>query len=207
MFGPYVRECAAFDGKRVRPCEPEDKQLRPRAVEKRSTSVSVRTFAVTLAVLLWVSSASAQSDFSGLATKPGDYIHITDPSGVEVSGRVSRVSPLALAIDKYEFKPQPGLKIERPGDSLWNGALIGLAVGGGLAAMVAGLADCMAVECTKGAALLGPVVVYGALGAFIDWRHTGRTVIYEGLAVAQPSVRIAPEVTPHRKALSVSLSF
>jgi hypothetical protein len=169
--------------------------------------MSAKTFAVTLAVLLWASFASAQSDFSGLAATPGDYIHVTDPSGVEVSGRVSRVSPLLLAIDQYEFKPQPGLEIARPGDSLWNGALIGLAVGAGLAAMVAGVGDCVAVECTKGPSLLAPVAVYGAIGAFIDWRHKGRTVIYEGVAVAHPSVRIAPEITLHRKALSVSLSF
>jgi hypothetical protein len=169
--------------------------------------MSARTFAATLAVLLWASSASAQSDFSGLAAKPGDYIHVTDPSGIEVSGRVSSVSPLALAIGKYEFKPQPELKIERSGDSLWNGALIGMAVGA-VTGLLGGGEGCVGRDpCHLGAIVAGSIAFYGAAGAFIDWRHKGRTVIYKGARVAEPSVRIAPEVTPHRKTLGVSLSF
>jgi hypothetical protein len=166
----------------------------------------MRRFHAALIVALLPAPVFAQSDFSGLKVAPGDVIYVTNSAGTVVSGPLTTISPSALTIDSHEFKPAPGLKIERRGDSLKNGTLIGLAVGAGLAAMVASLGDCVAVECTKGASLLAPVAVYGAIGAFIDWRRKGRTLIYDG-GVAQPSVRIAPEVTPTRKALSVTVSF
>jgi hypothetical protein len=161
--------------------------------------------AVVLAALLCAGPARAQSDFSGLNLRPGEVIFVTDSTGTSVSGPVSMISPSALRIGGYEFKPAPGLKIERRGDSLRNGTLIGLAVGVGIAAAVGGQ-GCTANECPKGAWLVAPVAGYGALGAFIDWRHEGRTVIYRA-PQGGAALRVLPTITPDAKAIRFSLSF
>jgi len=170
----------------------------------------MRSFSVVaiLGGILWASPARAQPDFRGLKAKPGDFVYVTESSGVVVGGPLSTISPSALSIDGHEFKPAPGLKIERLGDSLRNGTLIGLAVGAGLAAAV-GRQGCRTSEdCSPiGVIVAGSVAFYGAIGAFVDWRIKGRTVIYESALVATPSVRITPEVTQARKALHVTVWF
>ena len=169
----------------------------------------MRSFSIAaiLTSILWASPARAQPDFSGLKVKPGDFVYVTESSGVVVGGPLTRILPSALTIDGHEFKPAPGLKIERLGDSLRNGTLIGMAVGAGLAAVTGGQGCASSRDCPRGAIFVGAVAFYGAVGAFIDWRHKGRTVIYDAPLVATPSVRITPEVTPSRKALRVALSF
>ena len=169
----------------------------------------MRSFSIAaiLGSILWASPARAQPDFSGLKVKPGDFVYVTGPSGVVVGGPLTRILPSALTIDGHEFKPAPGLKVERLGDSLRNGTLIGMAVGAGLAAATGGQGCGSSRDCPKVAIFVGSVTLYGAVGAFIDWRHKARTVIYDAPLVATPSVRITPEVTPASKALRVALSF
>jgi len=167
------------------------------------------SIATIVSGLLWASPARAQPDFSRLTVKPGDVVYVTEPSGAEVGGPLTNISPSGLTIiGGYAFKPVPGLKIARPGDSLWNGIAIGAAVGAALGATFGRQGCVNSQECPPGALLaLSGAMTYGAIGAFIDWLHKGRTVIYDWRAVAQPSVRIAPEVTPSGKALRVTVSF
>ena len=178
---------------------------RHRVIQRRP----MRSFSIAaiLSGILWASPARAQPAFSGLTVKPGDFVYVTESSGVVVGGPLTSISPSGLTIDGHEFRPAPGLKIERLGDSLRNGMLIGMAVGAGAAAVTGGQGCASSRDCPRRAIFVGAVVFYGAVGAFIDWRHKGRTVIYHTPLVATPSVRITPEVTSARKALHVALSF
>jgi hypothetical protein len=163
-------------------------------------------FASILALCLAARPALAQDDFGGLQIKPGEVIYVTDPAGVTVRGPLKALSPSTLTIDGHEFKPTPGLTIERRGDSIWNGALIGAAVGAGFAGVLAALGDCIAPQCTgrPGASLLTPVIVYSAAGAWFDWRSQGRTVVYRG---NRPSARVTPQLMPGWRALRFDVSF
>ncbi len=161
----------------------------------------IRKFAPVIAFfILGVSPAHAQSDFSALHIDLGDRIYVVQVSGVEVGGPVTGLTPSRLSIGQYEFKPEPGLRIERSGDPLWNGFFIGAGVG-----VLGGLVSCSEPECAVAGA-----VVYGLFGALVDWAHVGRTKIYqirEAPAVAKRSVRIAPVLTSDRRTVRVTLSF
>src|SRR5471032_1717798 len=92
--------------------------------------------ALTVALTLGLSSpASAQDDFSRLKVKLGQIVYVADAStGVEVSGPLTSLAPRDLSIDGYRFQPKPGLKIERAGDSVWDGAALGFGVACSMAA-------------------------------------------------------------------------
>lgn len=163
------------------------------------------TGVATCLITLLAVPTMAQEGFNELAITPGDVIYVTDSAGITVSGPLKTISPSNLTIDGHEFKPAAGLTIERRGDSVRNGTLIGLAFGAGLGAMVAGLGECPERSC-RGPAIITPAVVYAVVGAVIDWRHKGRTLIYRGRPDAV-SLRIAPELTPSRRALGVVMTF
>jgi hypothetical protein len=127
--------------------------------------------------MAFVPPAHAQSDFTGLTLGPGDQIFVTPTSGPEVSGRVISLTPTLLEIDAHQFKPEPGLTIDRRGDSLLNGALIGLPIGA-VAGVTIGAEACP--DSQKWKCAVGGAVTYAALGALIDWLHVGRTRIYTG---------------------------
>jgi hypothetical protein len=116
-------------------------------------------------------------DFTGLPIKPGDTIFVTDlASGVEVGGRLRALSAGALSIDGYEFRPAAGLRIERRGDPIWDGAAYGFGVGV-LAGITIGAEACLhrpAWHC-----VVESGVSYAAVGTLMDWRHKGRTRVYE----------------------------
>lgn len=138
------------------------------------------SFALALLATLGLATpVHAQLDFSSLDLRPGDPIYVTQPSGVEIGGRLTRISPMLLEINGYQFKPEPGLKIERRGDSLLNGTLIGLAVGA-LAGATIGAEGCL--HSPLWPCVIGGGATWAAIGAFIDWRRVGRTRIYLGTA-------------------------
>ena len=56
-----------------------------------------------------------------IVVRPGD--------GVEVGGRLTKISPSELSIDGYTFTPAEAVKIEKSGDPIWNGTAIGDGVG------------------------------------------------------------------------------
>src|SRR5687767_1478163 len=89
-------------------------------------------------LLLIVNAAEAQTDFSGLAAQPGDRVWVTSPSGTEVGGLITELTPSRLSIgDHHHFNAVEGLKIERAGDSLTNGIVIGAAIGALLGGTIA----------------------------------------------------------------------
>jgi hypothetical protein len=155
-------------------------------------------------------------DFSQLNTRlrPGDTIWLTDAQGREVKGRILSLSGDALTLENggRSFGARDVTAIElRRNDSLGNGALIGLGVGGGIS-----LAGCLAsVErrdrgwCILAAGFYGGV---GAgIGVGIDALIPGKKIpAYRapgagGAGCARLS--IAPVVTPRAKGVALSVVF
>ena len=103
------------------------------------------------------------------------FVRATD--GVEIRGRLIDFGPASLSIfveGARREMPLGGIdRIERRGDSLRNGALIGAAVGAALGASLA----------ARHGAEYGPLmfvgaVGYGVVGAAVDAMIPGRTAIY-----------------------------
>src|SRR5512139_2152636 len=105
----------------------------------RSWKVAVVLAIISL--LLAFALAAAQEpvrDFSQLNTRlrPGDTIWVTDAQGREVKGRILSLSTDALTLEggsprSFASPDVTAIQLRR-NDSLGNGALIGLGVGGGL---------------------------------------------------------------------------
>jgi hypothetical protein len=119
-----------------------------------------------------------QTGFGRMRARLGDFLYVNDPDRkVEISGRLASLSDRELSIDGYRFAPKPGLKIERRGDTIWDGALLGFVIGG-LAGVTVGAEGCLRrpmIECFAGGGL-----VYGAIGAYWDSQHIGRTTVFLG---------------------------
>jgi hypothetical protein len=156
--------------------------------------------AVAIFVVLSASPTCAQSDFTGLRAQPGDRIHVTQPSGIEVEGVLTEVSSTELRIDGYTFAPEAGLRVDRQGDSVWSGTLIGTGVG---VLLGVALGECGSAEQWR--CIAGAGATYGLIGALIDWAHEGRTTIFRGKSPR--GARLMPLVTPSSGSLSVAFSF
>ena len=151
--------------------------------------------------------ARAQEDFSRLALTPGQTIFVTDTrTGTEVSGVVTQVSATELTVGGRRFTPSVDLKIARTGDALWNGAAIGFAIGAvsGLTIGAEACADSAKWHCVGGGGL-----TLGALGALIDWAHSGRTTIYDGRTggTKQTAWAVTPLVTAHSRSVALTRLF
>jgi hypothetical protein len=124
----------------------------------------------------------------------GNTVYVADNAGTETKGKVVEVSGSALVLDVKGIQrrvEQGSIRdVQRHGDSLWNGTLIGLAVGA--SAMLLG--DPKYERCTNDAQRLcqNPqtgqrllaVAIAGAAGAGIDALIGRRRYVY--LAPGQP---------------------
>jgi hypothetical protein len=156
-------------------------------------------------------------DFSQLNTRlrPGDTVWVTDAQGREVKGRILSLNTDALTLEggnRTSFGAPDVSTIQvRRNDSLGNGALIGLGVGGGLT-----LVACLvSVESRDAGWCVAAAAVYGGVGAGIgvgiDALIPGKKILaYRAPAPggAPPArLSIAPVVTPRTKGVAVSLAF
>jgi hypothetical protein len=152
--------------------------------------------------------------------KPGDTVWITDAAGREIKGRIQTLAPDAIALKGGDAGTLAARDVrlirERGHDSLKNGALIGLGVGGGLAMAwcVGAAAESedvdVGVECAEG------FVVYGGLGALvglgIDAARPGKLrLVYRAAGGAdsprQARLFIAPVIMPRTKGFAVGVGF
>ena len=178
--------------------------------------------AIVLAVvslLVAYALAAAQEpvrDFSQLDTrlKPGDTIWVTDAQGREVKGKVAALDRDAITLrgsgpTAYRARDTSIIRQRQP-DGVWNGALIGLGVGGGIAA-----AGCIAERDYSDSFCPAYILLYPAMGAGIgvgiDALIPGkRVVVYRAPGPGGPSharLSIAPVVTRRSKGLAVSFAF
>lgn len=119
-----------------------------------------------------------------LKTKPATVI-VRDDAGVETSGKLLRLDPdaIILVVDDVErrFEADRVTRIEKRGDSLRNGIIIGALVGTAFAMLGAKLSDCPGSDpggpCTG--FRVATVLMTTAIGAGIDKMRVGRTTLYE----------------------------
>jgi hypothetical protein len=134
----------------------------------------MRTLLLSVFLLGLPAVARGQDDFGGLRIKLGEIVYVTDTrTGVEVSGRLTNLSPSALTIDGHTFAPGEDLKIERRHNSMWTGAAIGFGLG---AVMIYPIAPEPFGRGQIGRPING--ILWGAVGALIGSAHKGRTTIY-----------------------------
>lgn len=167
----------------------------------------MRSLVCGIVFALASSAAVAQTapDFSALHARVGDEIVVTSAEGVEIGGRITKMSPSALSIDGYAFTPEEAVKIERKGDSLWNGAAIGYGVGA-LFGVTIGAEACL--HESRWRCVNSGGIAYGLLGALIDFAHQGRRTIYRSPSAApRKAMRLVPDIGPERKGVAVALAF
>lgn len=124
----------------------------------------------------------------GLKVSELSTVYVLDDAGVESRGRLVQFSPesLTLLVDGTERHFEAGhiVRIDRRGDSLRNGALIGAIVGAGMGLVTAGISDCPggnpggSCAGTRAGLFLFTTGVYTAIGTAIDALIVGRTTLY-----------------------------
>ena len=159
---------------------------------------------------------TAQS-WPGLAPSGFSTVYVLDDTGVETSGSLLRLNPdsLVLLVGSAErrFEAARVRRIQKRGDSLRNGALIGAIVGVAMGLVGAGISDCPGENpggsCpgTRAALFLFSTGVYAAIGTGIDALVPGRTTLYEAPTVPPSAGRKGSAPPPYRGRAAVNLSF
>jgi hypothetical protein len=177
----------------------------------------LKTVCIVVFAMFVVTAAEAQ-ELAGtfeqlrVLVKTGDTLTVTDNSGEPVRGKLAKLSAGSLVLDvsgtSREFHSIDVNTIEKRGsDSLKNGALIGMAVGGGLAAIAMG-ATLGNSDANAGVFVVG-ALLYGGIGAGIgvgiDALVEGRRVIYASSGSARNRITVAPIFDGRRKGAVVSL--
>jgi hypothetical protein len=135
------------------------------------------------------SAQDATSNWPGLVSSQLSTVYVLENTGTETSGKLLRLNPdsIVLLVDGAErrFEAARVTRIQRRGDSLRNGAIIGAIVGAALGFVTSGIADCPGDNpgggCPGSRAALFVVStgVYAAIGTGIDALIPGRTTLYE----------------------------
>lgn len=144
------------------------------------------TASVVLTMFAATGVASAQ-DFSTIQLKSLPIVYVEDRAGAETRGRLLSITPTAIAIDvagsQRTFAPADVVKVERRGDSLKNGALIGAAIG----VLTGFIGDCPGAGTTNRSGncpgarvgyVLGGSAIWAGIGAGLDALIPGRTLIW-----------------------------
>jgi hypothetical protein len=143
--------------------------------------------------------ASSLTQLQGVIT-PGQAVAVTNTSGVEIRAKVAEISAgtitLALPGGAMRIEEQQLVQVQRIGDPLWDGALIGAGAGFGLGLL--SMARCDAGLVCGAAA--GPVVliesaVGAGVGIGIDALHSGRKLVYLNREAAASRSRSKASVT------------
>lgn len=163
---------------------------------------------IMLIALLTPAAAAAQpAPDPRLATvNQGDRVRVTDESGRTITARVAAISDSGLTLqdgsERAEIPYRAIVKIDRPRDRLWDGALGGFAIGAGIG-LIGMMAEeepapCQPEQWFCGASFGPPasvvVLMLGGIGAGIgvgvDALIGGKKTLYE----RGRQVRIAPVV-------------
>ena len=144
--------------------------------------------------LTTVSSVQAQSSFAHIKLRQGDYVYLTPSTGPEISGTVTNLSAASLQLDGQEFASERTIKIDRRGDSPWNGLIVGAIVGAVVTA-ASGYG-----ETSTASLLLGGAVTWGGIGLLIDVQRVGRETVFRNYRPV--SDRRAPGAPTGRRLLA-----
>ena len=162
-----------------------------------------------LAALLFTPAIARAQDalgvWRGLEPASLDTVYVTDDAGRRTEGKLLRLDPdaLVMLVDGAEqrFDKSRVLRIDKRGDSLKNGALIGAALGVLFGGIAAGISDCPGDDpggdCTgfKVAGFASALGIYTALGTAIDAMVVGRTRVFDaGRQVALRGIYDGPRL-------------
>jgi hypothetical protein len=139
-------------------------------------------------------------------------VYVQDRAGQETAGTLVGLSESALTLNVNgtirTFEAGQVRRVQRRGDSLRNGTLIGLGFGA-LAALLSGMADCPGsdISCPgqRVAIALVGTGFYTAVGAGIDAAITGRTLLWESSDAGTPP--LAFRLSPRRLGVNASLRW
>ena len=142
--------------------------------------------AALAAALATASAAHAQATFANVQPSGLPTVYVVDRAGTETRGRLISITESLVSIDvngaTKTFTPDEVSLIERKGDSLKNGAIIGAVIGIGGGLLSTALADCPGVaDSCPGAKIAGvflSTAIYAAIGTGIDAAVSGRTRIW-----------------------------
>ena len=134
--------------------------------------------------------------------QPGDRVEVRDDRQ-SIRGRLDELTTdevvLLTEASRVRLPLSAVQRIDRVGDPLWNGTLIGAAIGGG-SAIAAMARACSNTNCADTSANLDPrLTLIGSLigagvGAIIDASITGRKTVYPGRTAQPPHVaKAAPQ--------------
>ena len=176
--------------------------------------------------LIFVTGCAARTparSFSDLEQrlKHGATVYVIDRTGTETKGKVVDVSPsvLTLAVDGVQRRMEQGAvrQVQSYGDSLWNGVLIGAAVGAASALMAdpkyEPCPDKPQMRCANlqvGQRILA-IGVMGGVGAGVDALIRSRHHLYlaadqsAGLRIHGLHIGVAPRIGASTAALFVTL--
>ena len=145
---------------------------------------------LTALALFWLSMpADAQTPEPAGATMTGLFpVHVLDRTGEETKGRLVSLTGSAVVLEMDSTTRTINLtdvvRIDRQGDSLKNGAIIGAVIGGVAGIITAGgLADCPGASShcpgTRVAGALIATGVWSVIGVGIDALIPGRTLLWK----------------------------
>ena len=152
-----------------------------------------------------------------LLVKPGDTVVVIDMEGRSTKGKIVNLSRESLRLKSSgsirEFGQRDAVEIkQRRSDSLANGALIGVAVGGSIGALGA-IAFCDAGWCRGSGAEVAAAIgvnagVGAAIGVGIDALVRHRQTIYRSSTqTAFSRVHVAPLIGSGRRGIALKWSF
>lgn len=149
--------------------------------------------ACVIGMVLVAAPAAGQdaSPRAGLNRDALSTVFVLDDRGAETKGRLLRFDNESIVVlvngQERQFELARVRKIEKRGDSLKNGTIIGATVGLVLGALTGGMAECKQSDGSFGACGVGTWAAaalmsagfYGAIGAGIDAAIPGRTTLYQ----------------------------
>jgi hypothetical protein len=177
-----------------------------------------RILVATLAIAFQAGLAAAQtipSSFKDLQflVRPGDRVTVVDAAGLETTGRVYELGTSTLSIASkagdYRFNEDQVLVIrQRKADSIKNGVLIGLAIGGGLGLLAEISCGWDDEYCGRPGVMAIGTGIWGAgIGAFADaLQKTPRDIFRHGPGMVG-SFSVSPVVGPHAAGAQVAFRW
>lgn len=169
------------------------------------TRRTVALVSMAVALLLAAAPAAAQTStvFADLALQlnVGDYVRVVDRDGLRLDGTVRSLSPDTLVVvgpaGPRGFTADATARVERRGDPVWTGAVLGFIPGFAMGAQfIVGFSDHEEPMSTY--AIAGGIfgLAGAGVGALLDVLHQGSKEVF--LAEPRPRVSLAPVVTGDR---------
>lgn len=150
-----------------------------------------RTVVLLMSCVLLASSASAQEiagSFAELRTRIrfGETLFITDNRGATIEGRLLTVAGSSMDVRLGRNEGTPPLRLSESDvnniyvvrrDPLWNGPLIGFAIGAGLAAVVEGI-NTKGTQKFQGGSVIGLGSLCALVGLTFDLFNKEKITVY-----------------------------